>query len=627
MKPRLLFEGMAARNGENLTCLRIAQNAVIDAGFLNNPTQDDLLEHAFISHAHLDHILALAFYVDDNLPFMKRPLTIYGSQESVDFIRAHFFNDRIWPDFTKIKLSDGKSPSIRYFVIRRGDSIMLEDLKIEAVSSLHMPGSMGFILTHGENSIYFTSDSGYTDNIPKVINERPDIKQVIIEVSFPRAYQDLAKISKHLTPADLERIKAECRKDVYFHIFHLKPTYLKDLERELAGVMREGEYILESGSPIEYEPSSTPPVSNLSGPQKLRTLFESFELLSRETDPRRVVYELSLMMKKIISADRCSFWILENDELFTQIADGIEGELRMKADVGLVGWCVQNNCHLIENNPLSNPHFNPETDRKSGYKTRSIITVPVYGNDKKAPIGAFQILNKLTNLDGHFSEDDLEYVKLAADYSGRIYEAFKLNEEIEKSQRDVIYAISEMVETKSKETGTHVQRVALYAHAIGKAMGLGHEDLQLILWGAPTHDLGKLAVPDNILNKPGRHSAAEFEIMKSHAEAGHRLLAFSSRPFMKAAAIIALEHHERWNGKGYPRGLRGKEIHIYARIVALADAFDAMISKRCYKEAMPIYYVLEEIRRERGEHFDPEVVDAFFSCIKEIMKIKEEAGE
>ena len=144
------------------------------------------------------------------------------------------------------------------------------------------------------------------------------------------------------------------------------------------------------------------------------------------------------------------------------------------------------------------------------------------------------------------------------------------------------------------------------------------------MMASPMHDIGKIAIPDNILNKPGRHTKEEFEIMKTHAQIGFEMLNKSDRPIIKAAAIVAKEHHEKWNGSGYPNGLHGEDIHIYGRITAIADVFDALGSDRVYKKAWDDEKIFQLFRDEKGKHFDPKLVDIFFKHLDKFLQIRDE---
>jgi response regulator RpfG family c-di-GMP phosphodiesterase len=154
-------------------------------------------------------------------------------------------------------------------------------------------------------------------------------------------------------------------------------------------------------------------------------------------------------------------------------------------------------------------------------------------------------------------------------------------------------------------------------------LGLGEEEAQIIRAASPLHDIGKVGIPDMVLNKPGPLDTAERAIMDTHAQLGHDMLRESKPRILKMAAIIAHEHHEKWDGSGYPRKLKGEEIHIAGRIIALADVYDALTHARCYKDPWPRAKVLETIREGSGQHFDPRVVEAFFNCLPKIEEIRQ----
>ncbi|MFZ5642842.1 MAG: DUF3369 domain-containing protein [Bacillota bacterium] len=197
-----------------------------------------------------------------------------------------------------------------------------------------------------------------------------------------------------------------------------------------------------------------------------------------------------------------------------------------------------------------------------------------------------------------------------------------LNEEVEATQKEIIFTLGEIAEARSLETGYHVKRVAELSRLLALRYGLSSEEAELLRLAAPTHDLGKLAIPDYILNKPGSLTKNEFEIMKTHSEIGYEMLRKSKRPILQAGAVIALQHHERYDGTGYPKGLKGEEIHIYGRIVGLTDVFDALGNDRVYKKAWPLGEIVDYIQRQRGKQFDPQLVDIFLGNLDDILIIR-----
>ena len=197
-----------------------------------------------------------------------------------------------------------------------------------------------------------------------------------------------------------------------------------------------------------------------------------------------------------------------------------------------------------------------------------------------------------------------------------------LNDEIITTQKEVVYTMGEIAETRSKETGNHVKRVALYSEILAHRYGLNQEEVQLLKLASPMHDIGKIAIPDQILNKPGKHTPEEFEVMKTHAAIGFEILKNSNRRILKAASIVAQQHHEKWDGSGYPLGLSGETIHIYGRITAIADVFDALSSDRVYKQAWPDDKIFALIKEQSGKHFDPKLVEIYFDYLDEILAIR-----
>jgi response regulator RpfG family c-di-GMP phosphodiesterase len=185
----------------------------------------------------------------------------------------------------------------------------------------------------------------------------------------------------------------------------------------------------------------------------------------------------------------------------------------------------------------------------------------------------------------------------------------QLNLDLARSQKEIIFTLGECVESRSKETASHVRRVSECCRLMAGYLGFEAQDVELIRLASPMHDVGKIGIPDAILLKPGPLTAEEFEVMKTHARIGYQMLKGSPRPIMQAAAVIAHEHHERWNGEGYPRGLAGEDIHPFGRIVALVDVFDSLLSRRVYKEPWPLDLVRDYIAGERGAMFDPRMVD------------------
>ena len=204
-----------------------------------------------------------------------------------------------------------------------------------------------------------------------------------------------------------------------------------------------------------------------------------------------------------------------------------------------------------------------------------------------------------------------------------VTELINLHDEIEATQKEIVYKMGEIGESRSKETGNHVKRVALYSKELALLYGLDEEDAEILFTASPMHDIGKVGISDSILKKPGKLTQEEFKVMKTHSIIGRRVLKGSTRPVLKAAEIVAYQHHEKWNGKGYPQGISGEKIHIYGRITAIADVFDALGSHRVYKKAWDDEKIFELFEEERGEQFDPKLTDIFLENKEIFLNIRD----
>ena len=201
----------------------------------------------------------------------------------------------------------------------------------------------------------------------------------------------------------------------------------------------------------------------------------------------------------------------------------------------------------------------------------------------------------------------------------------RLMTELEQNQLEMIYVLTELMESTSDETGKHIRRVAESSRLLALYHeSLTDEDADILFHAAPMHDIGKITIPHSILHKPGKLTEDEFAIMKTHTSRAFKILQNSKRKYTKAAAIIAHQHHEKWDGSGYPQGLKGQDIHIYGRIVGLIDVFDALMHKRVYKEAWSLEDTLDYIRKHSSSQFDPYLVSILLEHIDEFVAISDQ---
>ncbi len=310
---------------------------------------------------------------------------------------------------------------------------------------------------------------------------------------------------------------------------------------------------------------------------------------------------------------------MTEDTLFLQafgfVASDIKDNFKIIAATGKYNKFVNSNISDTLSNKIQ--HYLNQAIQKE----KSLFVDDVF-------VGFFKTKSNFRNLMflegcGNLTDMDKDLIRVFSVNVGVAFDNIYLNREINNTQKEVIETIGGIIETRCRETGNHVKRVAEYAQLLAIKAGMGRKDAEILKYASPMHDVGKIGIPDAILNKPGKLTKEEFESIKKHTSIGYQILKNSKRQIIKAAAIVANQHHERWDGKGYPNGLEGENIHIFGRIICLIDVFDAVSNERFYKPAWSIEKTLDFIRKEKGKTFDPALVDIFMDNVDEFLEISE----
>jgi len=280
-------------------------------------------------------------------------------------------------------------------------------------------------------------------------------------------------------------------------------------------------------------------------------IFSYIARIAGERDIDRQLILLADMGRDLIGADRCTVWLLnpKTETLRSKVAHGMD-PITIPMSQGIAGWVATHDEPLIIDDPYNDDRFDKEVDKRTGYRTKSILALPIRDSHGMV-LGVYQAINKMTGA-GRFTSTDEERLLLAATYASRTLESSILQEEIEATQREVIFIMSAIGEERSKETGDHVKRVAEYCRLFAEKLGLGKGETTLLKLAAPMHDIGKIAIPDRILMKEEKLDAEEWEKMKTHTTIGYGILKNYDHRLLKSAGIIAYQHHERWDGSGYP---------------------------------------------------------------------------
>ena len=267
--------------------------------------------------------------------------------------------------------------------------------------------------------------------------------------------------------------------------------------------------------------------------------------------------------------------------------------------------------------------FNPEFDKKQNYRCQSMLIVPMK-DEKNEVIGVVQLINAKNERKETITflpEIEPLVLSIASQAAVALRNA-QLHDEMKRVYLDTIYRLSVAAEYKDTDTGMHIKRMSHYSAIIASELGFSDDVVENILYASPMHDIGKIGIPDGILKKPGKLTDEEFDTMKTHTIIGAQILSQSDNEILKLSEKIALTHHEKYDGSGYPNKIKGEEIPIEGRIVAVADVFDALTSPRCYKPPFPVEKALSIIKEGSGTHFDSKCVDAMLSGLKRILEVK-----
>lgn len=352
--------------------------------------------------------------------------------------------------------------------------------------------------------------------------------------------------------------------------------------------------------------------------EQFKTLLEIGGIINSTLDAKAVRKKAIEAATKLMNTEVGSLLLVDEktNELYFEVALGDKGEkvkeIRLKMGQGIAGWVAQTGQPVIVQDAQKDPRFFREADKKSQFVTKNMICVPVKLKGGKV-IGVLQAINKLN--DEKYTEEDLELFEALANQVAIAIENARLYEEIRETFIATAEALAEAIEKRDPYTGGHTKRVTEFSLAIAEYMGLSEKEKFTLKLAAILHDIGKIGIEDSVLRKQARLTEEEYAKMRMHPVIGAEILKHIEQ--LKDVLLGTLYHHERYDGRGYPEGLKDGEIPLIARIIAVADTFDAMTSDRPYRKALPDKVALEELIKNKGTQFDPDVVDAFVKAFKD----------
>jgi putative methionine-R-sulfoxide reductase with GAF domain len=341
------------------------------------------------------------------------------------------------------------------------------------------------------------------------------------------------------------------------------------------------------------------------------------------SDLSQMMKQLVDMTKRFLNSEAGSVLLMdkETNELIFEVAEGGAGsalkQVRISINSGIAGWVARNRQPLIINDVSCDERFYKKLDMTTGFKTRSIMAGPLIVHGEL--IGVIEVLNKADGSD--YCQQDLITLESVAATAAIALENTRLSQSIAEGYKATIRALAAAIDAKDKYTRGHSERVTEFALLAGTALKMTKTELEMLEYGCILHDVGKIGIPDAILRKPAELSAAEFLVIRRHPAIGADII--KGVPFLEGACKLVMYHHERYDGKGYPFGLKGDEIPLAARVLAVADTFDSMTTDRAYRKALSVEAAIKELEKHAGTQFCPLAVKAFtlqMECHKHIIQ-------
>ncbi|HUV86234.1 MAG TPA: HD domain-containing phosphohydrolase [bacterium] len=343
--------------------------------------------------------------------------------------------------------------------------------------------------------------------------------------------------------------------------------------------------------------------------KRLRSLVDISRSLSKEVELSTLLAVVARRTSEAIGVERTSVFLHDRErrELWTVVAEGELREIRIPEDAGIAGWVVARGEPAVVSDVTDDPRWNKDVDRKTGYTTRNILCVPM--DDAQGDrLGVFQCLNRAH---GSFTEDDVKFLQAIASQAAIYIQNARLLEARKRMFDSLVDTLAETIESRDPLTAGHSRSVMRYAVGAAQKLGLPAADVEVIRYAALLHDYGKIGVPDHILRKPTALTPAEYEVIKKHVLHTQQILArihFEER--LRDVPAVAAHHHERLDGSGYPKGLCGEDISPGGKVIAVADVFDAMTSRRHYRGPIGVTQAVELISDGAGTQFDADVIEA-----------------
>ena len=531
--------GSKAKN-HNTTSFQIFKDIIIDAGnvlnALGNETKD--INHIFLTHSHADHIADLPFIIETFFEERSSPLTIYALEETIDVLQKHSFNNKIWPDFTKIKLLKNDNFSLILKPIKINETINIHNYFIKAIHAEHIDGSCGYIVTKKNQSFIISGDTYINPILWEEINNNKTIKSLIIECSFPDKLENLATLTKHLTPSliakQLQNLK---RKDISIFFYHLKPTYKKELLNDIKKhkLLNYQGKILKEGDVIHIDTGNIE--NTLLSEHKFEEIMKINLAFTSQHDKKKLLEEILTLTRKLTNADAGTLYIKSKDEKNLDFKVVQNSTLKIKLNdikdsdnwpslpiylddgtannkmVAVVCANEKRIINILDVYKTRKYKFDgtKKFDNTTKYRSKSMLVIPLINHENDV-IGVLQLINKMKNNEIiTFDKFDEKVISSLSSQAAMALTNMQLLDSLEEFLNAFVSTIAKAIDAKSPYTKDHILKVEkialLIANAINsdetiyKDIKYSENDYKQIALAAWMHDIGKISMPDYVLDK------------------------------------------------------------------------------------------------------------------------------
>ncbi len=524
---RFLGVGGSRKNMIGTTCVQVADNIVIDAGNIINGLGHDAykIEHIFLTHSHLDHIVDIAFFIDNYYQTMKKPLKIYALKETIKALREHFFNDTIWPNFPEIMLPNSQTPTAEFIELEYGKEYHFETVSLRPVAVTHTVPTCGYIIKKATFSTLFATDTYITSAMWEILDLNDDIDSLIIDVSFPSSFDKLSYESKHLTPKLLAEELEKENRDIDIYITHVKPAFAEVITNELKAygllegrnrILQDGEYLKNLKRNGDSNQSVMQISTALSQEKDLGKILEMIlkEAVSYTNSEGGTIYlkeEKKLCFKSLINK---KLDIYVNDPNFPCVELYINGEENSE-NISAIAALQKKITNVPDVYLYNIDGFSFEGvkkfDKANHYRTKSMLVIPMIDQDGEV-VGVVQLINKKSE-DNYiqYDKNDIEMTTTYTNWAASAITKNRLIDDLEALLLSFLESISVALSAKSPYGYGHIARVAELMKVISskidddetmfKDIHYSKEDLKELEVAAWMHDIGKIATPEYILDK------------------------------------------------------------------------------------------------------------------------------